>query len=98
MKLKIFEEARLQFRTENAWWRENRDAKTLFAQEFIATIRDIQKVPGAGPIYVEKRGRIIRKWLMPKTRCHVYYRFEPEKNLLSIYSVWGARRGRGPSL
>ena len=55
MKLKIFDEARLQFRTENAWWRENRDAKTLFAQEFIATIRDIQKVPGAGPIYVEKQ-------------------------------------------
>jgi hypothetical protein len=77
VKLKIFEEARLQFRKENAWWRENRDIKTLFAQEFLATLRDIQRVPGAGPVYVEKRGRTIHKWLMPKTRCHVYYRDSP---------------------
>ena len=98
MKLEIFEETRSQFRRENAWWQENRDAKTLFAQEFLATLRNIQRVPGAGPIYVEKRGRTIRKWLMPKTRCHIYYRFDPEQELLSIYSVWGARRGRGPSL
>ena len=56
MKLKIFEEARLQFRKENAWWRENRDAKTLFAQEFLATIRDIQKAPGAGGGHAEVTG------------------------------------------
>ncbi len=98
MKLKVFEEARLQFRKENTWWRENRDAKNLFALEFLATLRDIRKVPGAGPVYVEKRGRTIRKWLMPKTRCHIYYRFDSEENLLLIYSVWGARRGRGPAL
>jgi hypothetical protein len=64
---------------ENAWWRENRDIKTLFAQEFLATIRHIQRVPGAGPVYVERRGRAIRKWLMPKTRCHIYYRVVPEQ-------------------
>jgi hypothetical protein len=98
VKLKIFEEARQQFREENAWWRENRDIKTLFAQEFLVTIRQIQKVPGAGPVYVERRGRAIRKWLMPKTRCHIYYRVDSEQDLLLIYSVWGARRGRGPRL
>ena len=35
MKLEIFEEARSQFRKENAWWQANRDAKALFAQEFL---------------------------------------------------------------
>ncbi len=98
MKLKVFIEARLQFRKENAWWREHRDAKTLFAQEFLTTIRDIQKMPEVGPIYLQRRGRTIRKWLMPKTRCHVYYRFDQDQDLLSIYSVWGACRGRGPKL
>lgn len=67
VKLKIFEEARQQFRNENAWWRGNRDIKTLFAQEFLVTIRQIQKVPGAGPVYVERRGRAIRKWLRHTT-------------------------------
>jgi hypothetical protein len=98
VKLKIFEEARLQFHIENAWWREHRDATSLFAWEFLATLRDIQRMPGAGPIYVQRQGRTIRRCLMPKTRCHVYYRLDSERDLLSIYSVCGARRGRGPSL
>ncbi len=67
MKLRIFEEARVQFQKANAWWRENRDAKTLFAQEFLTVLRDIRHMPSAGPIYVQRRGRTIRKWLMPKT-------------------------------
>jgi hypothetical protein len=35
---------------------------------------------------------------MPKTEFHVYYHFDREQALLVIYSVWGARRGRGPKL
>jgi hypothetical protein len=98
VKLRIFEQARVQFHIENAWWRENRDAKTLFAQEFLTALRDIRHMPAAGPVFAQKRGRTIRKWLMPKTRCHVYYRFDPEQELIAVYSVWGARRSRGPSL
>jgi hypothetical protein len=34
----------------------------------------------------------------PKAEHHVYYRFDGDRDLLVIYSVWGARRGRGPKL
>jgi hypothetical protein len=98
VQIDILERARLQFLKEDSWWRENRDVKELFAQEFLTAIRQIQDTPTAGRIYATKRGRTIRKWLMPKTRCHVYYRYEPEQDLLVIYSVWGARRRRGPKL
>lgn len=98
MPVVTLERARLQFLKEDSWWRENRERKGLFAEEFLAVIGLIQKTPTAGSIYVVKRGRTIRKWLMPKTRCHVYYRYEPTQELLVIYSVWGARRKRGPKL
>jgi hypothetical protein len=35
---------------------------------------------------------------MPKTQYPVYYRFDREQDLLIVYPVWGARRGRGPKL
>lgn len=98
MKLKILEEARDQYRAQNAWWREHRDAKTLFAQEFLAAIRHLRTAPETGALYARKRGRAIRRWLMPKTEYHVYYRFDREHDVLVIYSVWGARRSHGPKL
>ena len=98
MKLEILEEARDQYRTQNAWWREHRDAKTLFAQEFLAAIRHLRAAPETGALYARRRGRTIRRWLMPKIGYHVYYRFDRGQNSLVIYSVWGARRGRGPKL
>lgn len=98
MKLKILKEARDQYRSQNAWWREHRDTKTLFAQEFLAAIRSLHTTPEAGPLYAWRRGRSIRRWLMPKTGYHVYYRFDREQEVLVIYAVWGARRGQGPKV
>lgn len=98
MKLEILEEARAQYRKQSAWWREHRDEKALFAREFLVAIRHLRAAPETGTLYTVRRGRAIRRWLMPKTEYHVYYRFDRERDLLVIYSVWGARRGRGPKL
>jgi plasmid stabilization system protein ParE len=98
VKLEILEEARTQYREASAWWHEHRDAKSLLAQEFLAAIRTLQTVPETGQVYVQMRGRTIRRWLMPKTKYHIYYRFDRDQDLLVIYSVWSAVRGRGPRL
>ncbi len=98
MKLKLVEEAREQYRAENAWWREHRDAKELFAREFLAAIRHLRTSPETGTLYTVRRGRTIRRWLMPKTACHLYYRFDREQDMLVIYSVWGGHKQRGPKL
>lgn len=92
------EEARAQYREASTWWREHRDAKALFAQEFLAAVRHLQTAPDTGQLYARRGGRIIRRWLMPKTEHHVYYRFDRERDLLVIYSVWGARRATTPRL
>jgi hypothetical protein len=38
VKLVLLEEAQQQFQAEDAWWRENRDAKDLFIEEFSAVL------------------------------------------------------------
>jgi hypothetical protein len=35
---------------------------------------------------------------MKKTRCHVYYFHDQERDLAEILSVWGGRRERVPKL
>lgn len=36
--------------------------------------------------------------LLPRTQNHLYYTYEPEQQLLRIWCLWGARRGREPKL
>jgi hypothetical protein len=43
-----------------------------------------------------KRGRVIRRILLPKTRRHLYYCVDDDGVL--VLPVWGAVRGRAPSL
>lgn len=98
MKLVLLEEAQQQFEEEDAWWRENRDAKELFVEEFSAVLGRISSTPELGQRYRRTRGKLIQRMLMKKTRCHVYYFHDQEQDAVEVHSVWGARRRRGPKL
>ena len=41
-------------------------------------------------------GETVRRLLLEKTRCHVYYVIYENENLVRIVAVWGAARGRRP--
>jgi hypothetical protein len=98
VKLKVVAQARDQYRAERTWWVTNADHKQLFSQEFRDAIRHLLTLPESGQIYTRSRGRVIRRWLLPKTRYHIYYRIDPNAQVLVIYSVWGATRGDAPDL
>jgi len=98
VKLVLLEEAQQQFEAEDAWWRENRDAKDLFVEEFSAVLGRISSMPEVGQRYRRTRGKLMQRMLMKKTRCHVYYFHDQEHGVLEVHSVWGARRRRGPRL
>jgi hypothetical protein len=36
--------------------------------------------------------------LLPKTRNHVYFEVDAERDLVIVLALWGAPRGRGPRL
>jgi plasmid stabilization system protein ParE len=98
VKVVLLDEAQRRFEAEDRWWREHRDAKELFVAEFEEVLRQISSMPNAGQRYRRARGKLIQRVLMKKTRCHVYYVHDPERALVEIHSIWGARRGRGPTL
>ena len=98
MKIVLLEEAQRLFEAEDTWWRNNRDSKDLFVEEFEQALKRLSSMPEAAPRYRRVRGKTIPRVLMEKTRCHVYYACDREHDLIEIHSVWGARRGRGPKL
>ena len=98
MKIVLLDEAQRRFEAEDRWWRENRDAKELFFTEFQDVLRQLSSTPGVGQSYRRARGKLIQRVLMKKTRCHVYYFHDSERDIVEIHSIWGARRRRGPTL
>jgi plasmid stabilization system protein ParE len=98
MKVSFTPEAEQQADASDVWWRENRDERELFAQELAATIALLAAEPRIGTVYGVVEGQIVRRLLMPKTRRHVYFTSNRELELVVVHAVWGAPRGREPSL
>jgi plasmid stabilization system protein ParE len=98
VRIVLLDEARRRFEAEDDWWREHRDAKELFVDEFAQTLERLRSMPGAGQRYRLVRGMLIQRVLMKKTGCHVYYLHDRERDLIEIHSIWGARKERGPRL
>jgi len=51
-----------------------------------------------GAVYRALGGETVWRLLLPKSAQHVYYAIDETKGEVVIYTVWGARRGRGPKL
>jgi plasmid stabilization system protein ParE len=98
VKLVLLAEAQRRFEAEDEWWREHRDAKELFIDEFARTLERLISTPETGQRYRRARGKLIQRVLMKKTNCHVYYFHDREHDLVEVHSIWGARRERDPRL
>ena len=98
MKIVLLDTAQRRFEAEDVWWRAHRDAKELFVDEFEEVLRDLTSLHEIGQRYRFDRGKLIQRWLMKKTSCHVYYFYDRDRDLLEIHSIWGARKRRGPKL
>ncbi len=97
MKVELAEEARHQARRERKWWRAHRDAKQLFTEE----LRAARAMLAEGPkheLYGHFEGEAVRRVLLPKTKCHVYYVVLEHEQVVRIIAVWGASRKSGPDL
>ena len=81
------------------WWRESRPAaRDLFARELAEARRLLTDTPEIGTPYQKRHGAMVRRVLLPKTQNHVYYEIDRDQNVVMILAVWGAPRGRGPTL
>jgi len=90
-------EALEQLTSERQWWSTNRPAASeLFDLEVRSGLRQLRLMALSLPVFVERQGRKIRRRLLPRTRCHLYFEVDPDGVRVFVLSVWGARRGRLP--
>jgi hypothetical protein len=95
VKVVMTEAAQQQARAERKWWRAHRDAKQLFSEELRAARVTLSRAP-KHEIYGHFDGQPVRRLLLEKTRCHLYYVVVEREDLVRIVAVWGAMKGIDP--
>ena len=98
MKVEISKRARRNAERIDAWWREHRDTKDLFATEFQEAIRFLETVAEPGTPRPTAQRPMLRRLLLKKTRRHIYFEIYDREEVVRILSVWGATRERAPKL
>ena len=81
---------------EQQWWLDNRDHQELFAAELEEAVKILALLPGVGSPYPRVGVADLRRIYLRRAACHLYYTFDDEQVI--VRALWGARRGRGPSL
>ena len=98
MNLRFTLQARADAERAQTWWRRNRPAAPdAFEQELNATLERIRRNPRLGILY--EQGDLeapVRRILMAKTTHHLYYALQADD--VVVLAVWGAQRGRRPTL
>jgi len=79
-------------------WRKRGDHPETFLGELLAAIDYLESMesPGA-PCPTEKRPTL-KRLLLEKSRCHVYFETNEREQLLEVLTVWDGRRERPPRL
>jgi hypothetical protein len=99
MIVRVSRRAQLEIARIDEWWRTNRpSAGSLFAEELAGAIALLEIAPEVGRFFARRERGDVRRFLLPECQYHLYYRRSPGEDIVTIVSVWGAVRGRGPSL
>lgn len=82
----------------HARWDDHADHKKTFAKELLETLEHLTSVsPPGTPCPTEERPAL-RRMLMPKSECHVYFEVDQRRQVVRVVTVWSALRGQPPKL
>jgi hypothetical protein len=98
VRVKVTKRAERRIEIVDRFWRKNRlDAPNLFKEELTAAEIRLSEDPLAGKACVI-HGNQLRRLLLERTEQWVYYVVRARQQLIVVWTVWGARRGRDPKL
>ncbi len=98
MKVRLSKRAQGAIARIDARWREVADHPETFLRELLDTIELLETVSAPGtPCPTAKRPRL-KRVLLEKSDCHVYFEINEGKQMIEVLTVWSARRGRAPKL
>lgn len=82
----------------DARWRESADDPGIFARELLEAVERLETTFGVGAPFSTPRHPSLKRLLLPKSRCHVYFETDDAKQTIQILHIWDARRERAPKL
>jgi hypothetical protein len=82
----------------DARWRKLADHPNVFASEFREAIELLETTQSPGSPCPTPKHRSLKRVLLPKSRCHLYFEVSERKQVIQILEVWDGRRGRSPKL
>ena len=82
----------------DARWRESADDPGIFAREFLEAVERLETTLGVGASFPTPRRPSLKRLLLPKSRCHIYFEIDDTKQTIQILRIWDGRREHAPKL
>ncbi len=82
----------------DARWRAYADDPGIFAREFLEAVERLETTQGLGSPFPTASHTALRRILLPKSRCHVYFEIDEAKQTIKILHIWDGRREHAPKL
>jgi hypothetical protein len=95
MKLVVAPEAATQILVRERWWRANRSkAPERLDEEIAAALAAITERPESFPVFSAHAGQTVRRCLLTKTRCHLYFEIRREIDEIWLIAARGVAQRR----
>ena len=98
MIVKLSKRARHDAKRINERWAKHADNPRIFAQELLDSLRHLRDIPHAGTPNGTARRTKRRRFLMEKSKCHIYFEVDEKRDLLNVITIWNGQRGQKPNL
>lgn len=98
MKAFISKRARRAVERIAARWDEHADYPGVFAREFLEAIDLLETTRSLGAPFPTAKHPRLKRLLLRKSRCHLYFEIDEPKQMIRILHVWDGRRERPPKL
>jgi plasmid stabilization system protein ParE len=98
VKVELSRRAQRAIARIDTYWREHADHPDVFYREILDAVEYLETVSSPGtPCPTPKRPKL-KRVLLEKSRCHIYFELEPASEVVRVLTVWDGRRERGPRL
>lgn len=70
----------------------------MFAQELLDSLRYLRDVAHAGMQKSTARRPKLKRLLMEKSKCHIYFEVDERRETINVITIWNGQREREPKL
>ena len=98
MKVELSKRAQRAVARIDAHWQKHAYLPALFFEEMLDVIDHLETVSNPGTPCPTRRRPQLKRMLLEKSKCHLYFVSDERKQRIDVPHVWDGRRERLPAL